>query len=38
MAGTAQDLEQAEHLVRLWNDQGLNQAFLQPYDVQLSHT
>ncbi|CAL4065883.1 unnamed protein product, partial [Meganyctiphanes norvegica] len=37
MAGTSQDLEQAEHLQRLWKQQGLDQAFLQPYNVQLSH-
>nr|XP_027215301.1 putative N-acetylated-alpha-linked acidic dipeptidase isoform X2 [Penaeus vannamei] len=37
MAGTKQDLEQAEHLRKLWLEQGLDQVFLQPYHVQLSH-
>ncbi|XP_076052374.1 putative N-acetylated-alpha-linked acidic dipeptidase [Oratosquilla oratoria] len=37
MAGTKQDLEQAEFLRKLWIEQGLDQAFLQPYNVQLSH-
>ena len=37
MAGTKQDLEQAEYLKSLWKSQGADQVFLQPYDVQLSH-
>ncbi|XP_042204189.1 putative N-acetylated-alpha-linked acidic dipeptidase [Homarus americanus] len=37
MAGTKQDLEQAEYLKKLWLEQGLDQVFLQPYTVQLSH-
>ncbi|XP_071530793.1 N-acetylated-alpha-linked acidic dipeptidase 2-like [Panulirus ornatus] len=37
MAGTRQDLEQAEYLKKVWLDQGLDQVLLQPYNVQLSH-
>ncbi|XP_045115125.1 putative N-acetylated-alpha-linked acidic dipeptidase isoform X2 [Portunus trituberculatus] len=37
MAGTKQDLEQAEYLKKMWEEQGLDQAFLQPYNVELSH-
>ncbi|XP_063880659.1 putative N-acetylated-alpha-linked acidic dipeptidase isoform X1 [Scylla paramamosain] len=37
MAGTKQDLEQAEYLKKMWEEQGLDQVFLQPYNVQLSH-
>ena len=37
MAGTKQDFEQAEYLRNLWESQGADQVFLQPYDVQLSH-
>ncbi|XP_066977059.1 N-acetylated-alpha-linked acidic dipeptidase 2-like isoform X1 [Macrobrachium rosenbergii] len=37
MAGTKQDLEQAEYLQKLWLEQGLDQVKLQPYEVQLSH-
>ncbi|XP_068216856.1 N-acetylated-alpha-linked acidic dipeptidase 2-like [Palaemon carinicauda] len=37
MAGTKQDLEQAEYLRKLWLEQGLDQVELQPYEVQLSH-
>lgn len=37
MAGTKQDLEQAEYLKKAWEEQGLDQVFLQPYEVQLSH-
>lgn len=37
MAGTKQDLEQAEYLKAAWEEYGLDQVFLQPYNVQLSH-
>ncbi|XP_063840762.1 glutamate carboxypeptidase 2-like [Scylla paramamosain] len=36
MAGTKHDLDQAEHLRKAWLQQGLDQVFLQPYNVQLS--
>ena len=36
MAGTKHDLDQAEHLRKTWLEQGLDQVFLQPYNVQLS--
>lgn len=36
MAGTKHDLDQAEHLRKKWVEQGLDQVFLQPYNVQLS--
>ncbi|XP_050693224.1 putative N-acetylated-alpha-linked acidic dipeptidase isoform X2 [Eriocheir sinensis] len=36
MAGTKHDLDQAEHLRKKWLEQGLDQVFLQPYNVQLS--
>ena len=37
MAGTKQDFEQAIFLKELWLQQGLDHAFLQKYEVQLSH-
>lgn len=36
MAGTKHDLDQAEHIRKTWLEQGLDQVFLQPYNVQLS--
>ena len=36
MAGTLADFEQAEYIRNMWEEQGLDQAVLAPYEVILS--
>lgn len=36
MAGTRADFEQADYIRSLWEDEGLDQVTLTPYEVALS--